>query len=674
MNLIKKAKSPKDTYIWIEQYQNLSKIEQTKIKTAILKNQYPIFLTHVEQLAKYQLINKLNELFDIFSNDSDKKKFFDRFGSQIINKTFWLNLESATNHIINNYIEKYSIFKYSNHLNNYKILYFFYSFTNYLLQNNLDIQVVINYLQNFNLETRYYLLNYQFDFPNINLGQQSFLMVLLYLNRNSDFVKIFTTPNLLSNNKKQKLLTYFDEHNNSLIHAAIAGNNITGLQFIISNIRSIYLKKNLIIKTLAYSGDKVFKNNGLSVLHIAMIQNNPFTLSLILSVFNSKEQFNLIINHKVSEYSLHYASKSVYELSMLQYNPDIFNVIAYCIPIMYTYKFKTMLLSHLLTNTESFIDSPYQHIIFHVNSYININNHMLNRQKTNEIFYHKNLGFKAFYETEAEKANEYINEIIRINNLNIKTINKIKTLLDSIKIIALLDIKSQEKIDLFATKLKSTLTFISTDDEKINELISEIIEDILQDSIEEISTVQNNLELLLEEYSLRGLLINKLPEQVTGIDEIFIQKLINHFAMAKKNISFKNLACESALNNNKHLIKKSISCFQKHRQHRDPVVFFIDFNDTKTNVKVCRSSESLESLTSPITIKPDASKRNCKTQELIEPFLKLHENNISKIMSYLKKLNLCTESIRSNLVLAKENKTQSLLAFANKFNCKISMK
>ena len=283
MNLIKKAKSPKDTYIWIEQYQNLSKIEQTKIKTAILKNQYPIFLTHVEQLAKYQLINKLNELFDIFSNDSDKKKFFDRFGSQIINKTFWLNLESATNHIINNYIEKYSIFKYSNHLN---------SFTNYLLQNNLDIQVVINYLQNFNLETRYYLLNYQFDFPNINLGQQSFLMVLLYLNRNSDFVKIFTTPNLLSNNKKQKLLTYFDEHNNSLIHAAIAGNNITGLQFIISNIRSIYLKKNLIIKTLAYSGDKVFKNNGLSVLHIAMIQNNPFTLSLILSVFNSKEQFN----------------------------------------------------------------------------------------------------------------------------------------------------------------------------------------------------------------------------------------------------------------------------------------------------------------------------------------------------------------------------------------------
>ena len=168
----------------------------------------------------------------------------------------------------------------------------FYKYHFYLLQNNLDIQVVINYLQNFNLETRYYLLNYQFDFPNINLGQQSFLMVLLYLNRNSDFVKIFTTPNLLSNNKKQKLLTYFDEHNNSLIHAAIAGNNITGLQFIISNIRSIYLKKNLIIKTLAYSGDKVFKNNGLSVLHIAMIQNNPFTLSLILSVFNSKEQFN----------------------------------------------------------------------------------------------------------------------------------------------------------------------------------------------------------------------------------------------------------------------------------------------------------------------------------------------------------------------------------------------
>ena len=105
MELIKKCTSAKDAYVWIDKYNNLPKVHQDIIQTLILKNQYPIFFKIIEQLSKYQLINKLDSLFDTF-NDKQKIILFKKFGLFMADLAFWQNASAVTTHFIEKYAKQ----------------------------------------------------------------------------------------------------------------------------------------------------------------------------------------------------------------------------------------------------------------------------------------------------------------------------------------------------------------------------------------------------------------------------------------------------------------------------------------------------------------------------------------------------------------------------------------
>jgi len=127
MELTTTCKSPRDAYTWLDEYYKLNSNEQVRIKNLILKNQYNIFLKHIVNISKYQLINKLDELLKIFSK-SELQVFFNKFGLELTNKIFWLNSQSSLNYFFINYLELCSnknniLEKYEQ---NKKILSFFY--------------------------------------------------------------------------------------------------------------------------------------------------------------------------------------------------------------------------------------------------------------------------------------------------------------------------------------------------------------------------------------------------------------------------------------------------------------------------------------------------------------------------------------------------------------------
>jgi len=660
MELTTNCKSPRDAYIWIEQYNKLEANEKIQIKNKILKNQYHAFLKHIINISKYQLINKLNEILNIFSKE-ELHIFFNKFGLKLSNQIFWLNTQSSLNNLFINYLkfcnnETQILTKYEE---NKKILAFFYELSNFTLNNNSDIKMIIKFLKLLSSEIRVSLLLYNFDFPSNSLYKQNLLTALISLHRNSELDKIFSEPDFLSNNQKQKLFSHIDENNNSLIHAAAQYNNLKGLVFILSSIKSNFIKGMIITKKLSYlNSNKVFLNNGLSPIHIAIINNNLNILKYLFSGFTARAKYKLITNHKTEEFSLNYSEHTPYELAMLNNDDDIMHFLSTSIPFFYKNNFKFLIFKNLVNCIDDIIKIPFSKVIFYL-----YNTGMIYQNKSNLLDYNKD--FISYYENEAEKLNQVICNLI-------DEITKNNKIIDTINILIQETIKFRENEDKspliilnFKNFLRENLHFITKDETKIKELIDEIVSDLEKDPINYLNNISLNFSHCIKSHKKQNILLTIIqgsPNQSILQNKLSLLNKIKNSLFEKYQLMLNS----AEANNNLSLeISKP-----KAIKRKDPIMFFIDFNNKNSpNLTACRSSESMENL-SGLCSDSNLDNELCKYKmgQIIEPFTVLYKNNYNKICVLLKNLELKLHSLLNDTRLTEEKHKRSFKELSAKHN------
>jgi len=666
MELTTTCKSPRDAYTWLDEYYKLNSNEQVRIKNLILKNQYNIFLKHIVNISKYQLINKLDELLKIFSK-SELQVFFNKFGLELTNKIFWLNSQSSLNYFFINYLELCSnknniLEKYEQ---NKKILSFFYELSKFTLTNDSDINIMINFLKSFSHEIRFYLLSYGFDFPDNNLYKQNFLTALVALHYNSKLDRIFSEPDLLSKNNKQKLLSYIDENNNSLVHTATQYNNLKGLVFVLTNINSNFIKRIIITKKLGYlNSNKIFTNNGLSPIHIAILNNNLDILKFLLSGFTSKSKYKLITKHKIDEFALNHPEQVPYELAILNNNAELMHFLSTNIPFFYKNNFRFLIFKNVLNNIDDIIKIPFSNVM----SYLYLNKMI--SQKNSNLLSHNN-DFSNYYESEVESINNIIEELMNIINKNNKFIDAISTLIKEIIQFQICENKIPEIIFNFKLFLKENLHFITTDESRIREIIDEIYEDLEKDPIDYLNNISKNLSNSIKYHKEQNILLTVI---YNSPDKNNLQNKLSLLNIIKKNLSNKYQLVIKAEKSNNSLNPEIPK--PKVLKRKDPVVFFIDFSDQNNpNLTACRSSESMENL-SRLCSDTNLDNESCKYKmgQLIEPFIKLYKNNYDKISVILETLELKLTNLLKTTKLTEQRHKQSFEGLNEKYNIKLKLK